>query len=100
MFERTVIYLISKSPDPRGFTETVNETKQMVYATVRSVGHTEFYEAMIAGMRPSLTIRLADYHDYDGSQYLEYRNKRYRVVRTYRTGVSIDLTVEEANDRV
>lgn len=31
MFDRNVIYLISQSPDPRGFTDPVKETEQMVY---------------------------------------------------------------------
>lgn len=100
MYERTAIYLIHKSPDPRGVTDPVEETRQMVYATVRSVGHTELYEAMTHGLRPSLIFRLANYLDYDGSLYCEYNGRRYRVIRTYRTGMTIDLTVEEANDVV
>jgi len=98
MFLRDVIYLIQQDPDPHGFTDTVTETKHMVYVTVRSVGHTEVYEALTQGLRPSLIFRIGNFADYRGERYVEYNSKRYRVIRTYRTGFAIDLTVEEAPD--
>lgn len=98
MFERGIVYLITQDPDPHGFTDPVEESKQMVYCTVRSVGHTEYYEAMTQGLRPSLIFRIANFLDYNGERYLEYRGLRYRVIRTYRAGMTIDLTVEEAPD--
>lgn len=98
MLERSVIYLISKSPNPRGFTDPIVESKRMVYCTVRSVGGAEVYEAMTHGLRPTLVFRLANFKDYDGEMYCEYDGKRYRIVRPYRAGMTIDLTVEEAED--
>lgn len=98
MFDRNVIYLISQSPDPRGFTDPVRETEQMVYVTVRSVGHTEVYEALTHGLHPTLVFRIANYLDYNGEFYLRYEGKRYRVIRTYRSGWTIELTAEEAPD--
>lgn len=98
MFERSVIYLISKSPDPRGFTDPIVESQRMVFCTVRSVGHTEVYEAMTHGLRPTLVFRLANYLDYGDESYCKYDGKRYRIIRTYRAGMTIDLTVEEAED--
>ena len=96
MFLRDVIYLIQQDPDPHGFTDPVTETKQMVYVTVRSVGHTEVYEAMTQGMRPTLIFKLNNFLDYNGERCCEYRGQRYRVIRTYRAGMTIELTVEEA----
>lgn len=96
MFLRDVIYLIRQDPDLHGFTDPVTETRHMVYVTVRSVGHTEVYEAMAQGMRPSLIFRIGNFQDYRGERYVEYNGERYRVIRTYRTGFAIDLTVEEA----
>lgn len=96
MFERGIVYLIEQDPDPHGFTDPVTETKQMVYVTVRSVGHTEVYEAMTQGMRPTLVFKLNNFLDYNGERYCEYRGQRYHVIRTYRAGMTIELTVEEA----
>ena len=98
MFQRGVIYLITQSPDPHGFTDAVEETTQMVYVTVRSVGHTEVYEAMAQGLHPTLVFRISNFLDYNGERYLIYEDKRYHVIRTYRSGFTIDLTVEEAPD--
>ena len=95
MFERSIIYLIQQDPDPHGFTEPVEEMKQMVFVTVRSVGHTEVYEAMTHGLQPSLVFHLANFLDYNGERYCEYHGKRYRIIRTYRAGMTIDLTAEE-----
>lgn len=96
MFERSVIYLISQSPNPRGVTETATETEHMVYVTVKSVGHTEVYEALTHGLHPTLTFYLANYLDYDGELYLLYNSKPYRVIRTYRVNMGLEITVEEA----
>lgn len=98
MFLRDVIYLIQQDPDPHGFTDPVTETRQMVYVTVRSVGHTEAYEAMANGLQPSLVFRINNFLDYNGERFCEYNGKRYHVIRTYRSGFSIELTVEEAPD--
>lgn len=98
MFERSIIYLIEQDPDPHGFTEPVRETKQMVYVTVRSVGHTEVYEAMAQGKSPAYTFRINNFLDYNGERFVEYAGRRYHVIRTYRSGFTIDLTVEEAPD--
>lgn len=98
MFDRDVIYLIHQSPDPHGITDPVRETEQMVYATIRSVGHTEVYEALTHGLHPSLIFRLANYLDYNGELYCRYEDRRYRIIRTYRSGWTIDLTGEEVAD--
>ena len=98
MFERSVIYLIEQQPDPHGITETPEETEHMVYCTVRSVGHTEVYEALTHGLHPTLTFSIANHLDYCGELYLRYEDRRYRVIRTYRTGMSLEITVEEAPD--
>lgn len=98
MLERNVIYLIDQSPDPHGITEEPTETEHMVYCTVKSVGHTEVYEALTHGLHPSLTFTLENYLDYSGELYLHYNGSRYRVIRTYRTGMRLEITVEEVPD--
>lgn len=100
MYERSVIYLIREFPDPHGVFESVRKTEQMVYCVVKSVGHTEVYEALAHGLHPTLVFSLSNYLDYGGELYLRYKEKLYSVIRTYRTGMSIELTCEEAQINV
>lgn len=72
---------------------TVTETKRSVFAELASVGQKEFYQAQAVGLNPELRFKLQDYLDYNAEQYLEHNDVRYRVLRTYRNGQSIELTV-------
>lgn len=73
------------------------ETTRDVLCGIRSVGQREFYEAYATDRRPELKIVLADYLDYQDEQLLKYNGQRYRVLRTYRTGQELELTVERAS---
>lgn len=42
---------------------------------------------------PELKFAIADYLDYDNEQELIYNDKRYKVLRTYRTGTELEITV-------
>lgn len=100
MFRADEIFLISENPSSHGVFDTITETKRSVFAEVRSVGYREFYEAKNAGINPEIIFVLSDWNEYDGEKVIEWDNRRYRVVRTYVTGMTIEITVEEAtNDR-
>lgn len=68
-----------------------------VFAVEKSIREKEFYEAKALGLKPTIAFELADYLDYDNQQYIEYNNKLYSIIRTYRASesISIDLTCEE-----
>ena len=68
-----------------------------VFCCLRSVGHTEFYEAYALERRPELKFVLADYFDYEGEEYVKHGDTLYRVIRTYRTGMELELTVARAS---
>ena len=73
-------------------TQTVNEvgdtvesiSKSDVFAKVKSAGMKEVYEALNVGLKPELVFEIADYYDYADQEHIEYDNKRYKVLRTYR----------------
>ena len=92
---RDVLTLISETPEAHGVFDAPTEKETDVFCTVKSVGMNEAYQAMSNGLKPSFVFVLSDYSDYNGEKILEYHDKRYRVVRTYRSGQSIELTVEE-----
>jgi hypothetical protein len=74
-----------------------NGSRRDVFCALRSVGHTEFYEAHAAEYHPELKFVLADYLDYKGEVYVKYGADLYRVIRVYRTGQELELTVGRAS---
>lgn len=73
------------------------ESRREVFCGLRSVGHTEFYEAHAVDYHPELKFVLADYLDYEGETLVKYRSDLYRVIRTYRTGQELEITVGRAS---
>ena len=95
----SVIKLVSESKVVDAYGDIIVEvTERSVFAELKSIGQSEFYQAAATGLRPELRFRLSDYYDYDGEQIVEYNSSRYRVMRTYRSGQELELTVyQEAN---
>lgn len=82
-----IIMLISSKGDSR----------REVFCSLRSVGHTEFYEAYAAELRPELKFVIADYFDYELEPYVKHGADLYRVIRTYRIGQELEITVGRAS---
>lgn len=72
------------------------ETKREVLCGFRSIGQKEFYAASSTDFRPELKLVLTDYLDYDSETLVDYKGQRYRILRTYRTGQELELTLERA----
>ena len=72
-------------------------SRREVLCGLRSIGHTEFYEAYATELRPELKFVLADYLDYNGETLVQHEGTLYRVLRTYRTGMELELTVARAS---
>lgn len=69
------------------------ETRREVFARISSIGQKEFYQAQAVGLQPELKFVLSDYLDYEGEALVEHDGQRYRVLRTYRTGLELELVV-------
>ncbi|MBO4750431.1 MAG: hypothetical protein J5546_08945 [Lachnospiraceae bacterium] len=94
----------------------IQETERPVFAEVKSIGQKEFYEAAAVGLKPEIKFVLADFLDYQGEQQLRYepfsqapsvfpgdgllpgetsparaKELTYDVIRTYRTGISLEI---------
>ena len=72
-------------------------SRRDVFAGLRSVGHAEFYEAHSVEYHPELKFVLADHLDYQGETLIKYGADLYRVIRTYRTGQELEITVGRAS---
>lgn len=66
-------------------------SKSQVFAKVKSVTRSEFYSAQQAGINPQIVFEIADYFDYSDQPIVEYESKFYKVIRTYRTGSSLQI---------
>ena len=72
-------------------------TRRPVFCALRSIGHAEFYEAHAIDYHPELKFVLADYYDYNSETLVEYNGALYRVIRTYRVGHELEITVGRAS---
>lgn len=72
------------------------EQRELV-ATLRSIGQSEFYQAHAAGYKPELKFVLADYLDYNGEELIKYDGNLYRVLRTFRNGLELEIVVGPAS---
>lgn len=76
----------------------VAESTRDVFARLGSIGQQEFYQAHAVGLKPEIKFVLADYLDYEGESHVQYEGQRYRVLRTYRKGQELEITVyQEVN---
>lgn len=91
-----VIYLISEDPAAHGVFNKPTETKKMCYCRINSVTRNEFYKAKENGIEPIYAFVISEYADYNGEKIVEFRDKRYRVIRSYVTDHAVELTVGEA----
>lgn len=73
------------------------DSHRYVFCALRSIGTSEFYQAQATNMTPELKFVLSDYLDYHGELYAEYEGTIYRIMRTYRTGLQLELTVTRAS---
>lgn len=72
------------------------ETRREVLCGVRSIGMKEFYSAHSTDFRPELKLILADYLDYEDETLVDLNGVLYRILRTYRVGQELELTLERA----
>ena len=68
-----------------------------VFCNAHSIGMKEFYQANAQDIHPEAKFILADYLDYNGETLLRHGDECYRVLRTYRTGQELELTVIRAS---
>lgn len=104
MFD-SVIKLISeyKVVDEYGDVAS-EETERSVFAELKSIGQSEFYQAQALGLKPEIKFVLPDYLEYKGEQRLKFQDfceeeeQEYTVLRTYRNGNTLELVCKRGID--
>ena len=91
-----VIKLITEhdSPVDKYGNDDPTYTAREVFADVRSIGMREFYNAAQTDYKPECTAVLADYRDYNGEKLVKWNGDIYHLIRTYRNGRQLELTLE------
>ena len=73
--------------------EVPSVTETEVFVQPRGVYQSEFYNAAQLGLKPSVTLYLANREDYNGQKILTYEGKDYDVIRVdwsaQRDGISL-----------
>lgn len=84
--------------DASGSQKITIKNSEPILCDIRSVGMREKYQAMSINRNPEIVAVLSDYWDYNDEQYALYDGQVYVIIRTYRTGVCIELTLERTHD--
>lgn len=100
-----VIKLVAESKEQNEYGDTIStETEKIVFADLRSIGQSEFYQAQAVGLKPEIKFVLADYLDYSNEKKLKYKafneeeEQEYSIIRTYRSNNQIELVCKRGVD--
>jgi SPP1 family predicted phage head-tail adaptor len=91
MNELIKLIAVAETTDGYG-DQTTSETSVDRLAEIKSIGQSEFYQANASGLKPEIKFVLADFFDYDGQKVIEYGGVRYRVLRTFQVGKTLEIT--------
>lgn len=95
MDRSTPIILISEVKAQNSIGEWIpKETERTVYANVKSVTATEFFNALQIGLAPEYRFTMFA-ADYQGEHIAKYAGERYAVYRAYQAGTDkLELYVQ------
>lgn len=100
-----VITLISEKIAVDEYGDQVKtQSERRVFAELKSIGQSEFYQAQALGLKPEIKFVLPDYLEYHGEKRLRFRDFReeteqeYTVLRTYRQNNLLELVCKRGID--
>ncbi len=74
--------------------EIITRSENTVFCFAESVGRNEFYSAASAGLKPEWTLTISNRLDYNGETLAKFHDELYSIIRTYRDGDEVELTLE------
>jgi len=102
-----VIKLVSQTKSVDAYGDiTVTETERTVFAELKSITQSEFYQAQAVGIKPEIKFVIADYLDYRNEQLIRFKDyaaeeeETYSVIRTYRNGNTLEIVAKRGVDNV
>lgn len=88
------LYLVSY--EDKGETDeygdaVLTEIRKPIFVEEKSVGMKEFYQAHTVGLKPEIVFETPDFMDYNQEKEVIYKDIRYKVLRTYRKGIPLEI---------
>lgn len=80
------------------------KTYREVFAELKSIGQSEFYQANADGFKPEIKFIIADYYDYQKEKTLLFKDYcdidfvEYKIIRTFRNGNTLEIVCERGVD--
>ena len=99
-----IIKLIAESSTVDEYGDTVaTQTERTIFAEVKSIGQSEFYQAQAVGLKPEIKFVIADFYDYQNEKILRYapfngEEDTYTILRTYRTNNRLEIVCKRGID--
>lgn len=104
MFDST-IKLLTETSTTNEYGDTITTVAEKeIFAEVKSVGQTEFYQAQAVGLKPEIKFVIADFLDYSGEKKLKYTpfggtEEIYDILRTYRNNINLEIVCAKGIER-
>lgn len=100
-----VIKLVSQTKTVNDYGDIeITEKEKTVFASLKSISQSEFYQAQAVGLRPEVKFILAEWLDYGGEKVVRYTpfgsqtELEFSVIRTFRTGDALELVCKRGVD--
>lgn len=101
-----VIKLVSETNIVNAYGDLVpTQSERTVFAELRSIGQSEFYQAQASGLKPEIKFILSDYLEYQNEKIIRYKafdkdvEEEYTVLRTYRNNNMLEIVCKRGVDR-
>ena len=101
----SMIKLMAENKTVDEYGDTIVEfTENQIFAEMKSIGQSEFYQAQALGLKPEIKFVLPDYLEYKGEKRLKFKGykedeeQEYTVLRTFRTGNMLELVCRRGVD--
>lgn len=98
MYDQQIkLITVDKTVNEYGDTVENDCMEREVFAEVKSIGQTEFYQAQASGIKPEIKFVLPDYLEYQNEKKIKFRSygeveeRIYTVIRTFRKGNELEI---------
>lgn len=85
--------------------QTITRSERVVFAELKSIGQSEFYQAQALGLKPEVKFILPDYLEYDNEKIIIFQDfgqekeEEYTVLRTFRNNNLLEIVCKRGVDR-
>ena len=100
-----IIKLVSETYQIDEYGDKVaDRTERTIFAELKSIGQSEFYQAQAVGLKPELKFVLPDFLEYQGEKSLKFQDfneteeQEYSIIRTYRNGNELEIVCKRGVD--